>query len=234
MTTRLLKFQRIGATLMLLAIPAFAGAGDYCLRHDGQLLGDPLTIEYRWPLDLDRPPELLERPADAAGLFDQSLSLSGAGSQPKCEGGGIVGALNCVTEMMSTSDGQPLTPIEAEAELAHETATDGENTALEAIETADMADAPGATGSDDDRQFVRYAYGSIKVVPIFINANPPIVRMAVVDTSVRADIAALQPNAARRIHSDLTRMSDYMKTWNSTLGGEDVQDLADGKSWQSL
>jgi hypothetical protein len=231
-------FTRIfwaGFASLALAGPALAQATDLCIRHQGQILGAPLTLEYRWPLDLERPPELLERPQDANALFNDVLAPFDANSnrESSCTGGGITGALNCAFEDVRNMNDAPLTPLEAETEMnARSDVTpvgdDSTTSATEEIET------PANAAAQDGRDMERYAYGKVKIVPVFGDDHPPSVRMAVVDTTIETDFNKLTPEAARRIHGDLKQMSDGMKTWRTALDGEDVADLTSGKPFRSL
>ncbi|MFY0594883.1 MAG: hypothetical protein JXQ85_00495 [Cognatishimia sp.] len=227
------KFLRIGALSVTMTTPVIAIADGFCHRHNGDLLGSPLTLDFRWPLDLDRPPELLERPETSEALFNNALApfAPTGGDASSCSGGGITGAIDCgvTSEILNMNTRvAPLTPTEAEAELnrpAEATAPAEDSSEAETAETQP---------SVSDRQLDRYAYGQIKVVPVFKSGDPMFVKMAVVDTSVDFDVNRIKPEAARRIRKDLSQLGNSMKGWSSTLGTEEVTELSNGESWSSL
>ncbi|MEP1264775.1 MAG: hypothetical protein ABJL25_20100, partial [Rhizobiaceae bacterium] len=109
------KFLRIGALSVAMTTPVMAIAGGFCHRHNGDLLGAPLTLDFRWPLDLDRPPELLERPETSEALFNNALAPFApmGGDASSCSGGGITGAIDCglTSEILNMNTRvAPLTP----------------------------------------------------------------------------------------------------------------------------
>ena len=224
MMSRILRTTALIAPLLL---PTGALAKELCHLAGKDILGDQITMTLKWPIDPDRPPELLERPAEPS-MDDLFSDAQGSGSEKApCDGSNIVDALKCrvIGPMTDVADA-PVDPGETETETSNETAPAApENAKGEKSETEIGA---------RDRDYDRYVYATIRMRPLIRSGQPPQVLMAHEDTGLDFDTQKIDKNVVDRVKADLVETSRQIRSWSTTLDRETAADLAAGKPWPSL
>jgi hypothetical protein len=224
MMSRILRATALIAPLLL---PTGALAKELCHLAGKDILGDQITMTLKWPIDPDRPPELLERPAEPS-MDDLFSDAQGSGSEKApCDGSNIVDALKCrvIGPMTDVADA-PVDPGKTETETSNKTAPAApENAEGEKTETETAA---------KDRDYDRYVYATIRMRPLIRSGQPPQVLMAHEDTGLDFDTQKIDKSVVDRVNADLVETSRQIRSWSTTLDMETAADLAAGKPWPSL
>ncbi|RED18234.1 hypothetical protein [Pontivivens insulae] len=197
------------ATPLLFALALPVVAQDVCDLHDDQILTDAVEVVLRLPADWEEPAA-----PDPAALLN--MAPVGETEQVECSRGGMVGALNCVTEQIESAGGDvagPPTEAEAEAEV--------------------RADSPPRPSFEEDPGAWLEARISMRA-KIDSRTIPAGVRFVPIGMQIQGDHERMTHDAAQRLRQVLNTASTTLQRVTTTLAHEDLTELTEGGDFSSL
>lgn len=213
---------RISYTFAILLFATSATAqsfDDVCTRSpDGGFLGAPFTVSYALPVH--------EEPETAPPTGEEDFFTDGpdggrgggnSGASPGCSGGGIVGALNCVTQQIENAgsgDGS-----EGGSGTSESGGTDGTSSPQTEAEVAAEAEAKAAENE------VRITY---TMRPKFIPGAPSRVVLVPEGRTGITRPEVFSDEDAQRIAPKVVELSRSILTWSPTLDETQTENLIDG------
>ncbi|MEH6727136.1 MAG: hypothetical protein V7703_13320, partial [Hyphomicrobiales bacterium] len=213
------KIFKIALGVSWLTLPFSADAQELCFRSGSAIIGDPIEVSLVWPIDASAPPELLARPKDdVAALFDDLFSDRSA---TDCQGGGIVGALNC----------DVIAPI---LDMETSTSTQGADSAAssEDAETAELLDAiDEELGSEPGEADIRKEIGAkIEFRPVYSMTVPPTISFLHTGFTPNLDPGKLTPEAIARADKDIKAYIAKLTTAKHQMSADNAALLANGEA----
>ncbi|MEH6728866.1 MAG: hypothetical protein V7703_22190, partial [Hyphomicrobiales bacterium] len=211
--------------------PALPANGNDQLCHviGRDIVGEPIELTMRWPIDADRPPDLLERPAETSSIENLFSDIEGGSdSDAGCSGGGIVGVLNCdlIAPMQNASSDK--------AEGENGQTSDQINSIDKDKDAANTNGTENNKNEKQERDYSRYAYATITMRPVLRPGTPPRVVFAAENTNFKSDPALGSKDLYDRVKSDLSFVAKHFRGASLQLDDESMKALGSGQAWPSL
>ncbi len=189
------------------------------------ILGDPIELVFRWPLDFDQPPELLERPVEPDVLNELFSDAAAGSTADECSGNGIVSALNCNV----VAPIQDLNNATAASTDARQVQTGSERTASDQ-KAANQADKKDLSS---DRDYQKYAYATVTMRPVVYPGRPMTALLAHEGTNLTLDRADAKPELVAQIRKDLSAASEQFRKSRVQIDDDGVDKIASGEAWKA-
>ncbi|MEM0947159.1 MAG: hypothetical protein AAGK37_07115 [Pseudomonadota bacterium] len=206
----------LSAQLALWPSDALANSPDVCARDGTALDGFPITLRYRFPVDISPSGEI-----DFPVLPDNDLfpnPVMGANSMSCGSGGGMSGVMNCAAQTIASVAGDPVAKASMEAVAkAIEDATSQTRTMREAPSTEPL-------GPEEER----YAEVALQVTPVFQPGVPTVIQLRPSSDIAMRTNDQLSDVERLRLAGTIDEQLKVMGGWRTTLPADVGDGIARG------
>ncbi|WP_026758775.1 hypothetical protein [Sediminimonas qiaohouensis] len=222
--------RRLRIWAAILALTAFGQTAvadgfseDICTRgSDGVFFGRAFTLSYEFPVS--RPLEEGATPAHD-GLFPSAPAMrsAGAGEAVKCNGGGMVNAINCVAERIEGASAAA-TGAAAEAMQAAADAARAAAASASARGPSAGADTGREAGADEDSAVTI----TMEFRPVFDAGTPAMMSIEAAGPTDIASDRELSDEDARQMAGRVAEQMRILREWQVPLDATQTEAVIDG------